>query len=152
MDVEKIRYMVLATAPDYRVRAAAIAAVFADTVTTIYLLYLSGLSVTEFNPLAMLARFGFVGEVLFMAVPLFAVMLLLYLPGILGDAVGLSNVFVHLFAAGINISHLFGMPLEHAVGVSAQQAYIFAITASSGIGALWYLPRMRDRMQQYQSR
>lgn len=150
MDFDAVQYIVARTEPDHRIRLLAIGTVFLDTVTTIYLLYFSGLPVGEFNPLGALMYQGFVGEVLFMAVPLFNVLLLLYLPGLLGDAVAISNIVVHLFATLINTSHLMRMPLEAAVGISAGNAYVFAITASSGVGVMYYLPQIIERWRGYQ--
>lgn len=51
MDGDAVRYMALGTEPDTRLRVMAIGTVFLDTITTLYLLYLSGLPVREFNPL-----------------------------------------------------------------------------------------------------
>lgn len=150
MDLDAVRYIVAGTEPDQRVRLLAIGAVFLDTVTTIYLLYFSGLPVMEFNPLGALMYQGFLGEVLFMTVPLFNILLLLYLPGLLGDAVAVSNIVVHLFATAINASHLMQRPLEAVIGVSAGDAYIFAITASSGIGVMYYLPTILERWRGYE--
>ncbi len=150
MDIDAVRYIVAGTEPEQRVRLLAIGAVLLDTVTTIYLLYFSGLPVMEFNPLGALMYEGFVGEVLFMAVPLFNVLLLLYLPGLLGDAVAVSNIVVHLFATVINTSHLMRLPLESVIGVPAGDAYVFAITAGSGAGVMYYLPAIIERWHSYE--
>jgi len=150
MDIDAVRYIVAGTEPDHRVRLLAIGTVLLDTVTTIYLLYFSGLPVGEFNPLGALMYQGFLGEVLFMAVPLFNVLLLLYLPGLLGDAVAVSNIVVHLFATLINTSHLMRMPLDTVIGVSAGDVYVFAITASSGVGVMYYLPQIIERWEDYE--
>lgn len=150
MTVEGMKYIALESRPDLQVRGLAVVTVFLDTVTTLYLLYFSGLPVREFNPLGALMYDGFVGQVLFMAVPLFNVLLLLYLPGLLGDAVAVSNIVVHLFATAINTSHLMGVPLEAVIGVSASQAYVFAITAASGAGTMYYLPVILERWEEHQ--
>jgi len=146
MLLREVDRLVAATDPDWRWRGAAILALLADTVTTLYVLYMRPLPAGELNPLgAFMQTHGMAGDVLFMAVPLFSVLLFLYLPGILGDAVALTNVPLHAGAAAINLVHATGTPLQAAVGVGVVPAYIFLVTFSVGLGTGWAIPHLRQQ-------
>ncbi|MDY6777558.1 MAG: hypothetical protein SVU32_02755 [Candidatus Nanohaloarchaea archaeon] len=148
--LDELAYILLHPDEDYGIRGAAILTLLTDVVTTLFLLFYSGLPVTEFNPLGSFLLSGeFLGTTLFMSIPLFTLLILIYLPGILGNAVAMTSFIVHAFATLINLSHAAGTPLEYYLGVTAYQAYVFAIITSALFSFFWYLPRLRDRAHEF---
>jgi hypothetical protein len=128
------------------VRYAAILTVLTDTVTTLYVLYVQADTGSELNPLgAFLRTQGMIGEILFMAVPLFSVLLLLYLPGLIGDAVAVTNIGIHLFATGVNLIHPSGTAFASVTGIPLVPTYKAAILLATLLGVLIYLPRLYRR-------
>lgn len=145
---DHLHYLLLSSGKQLPLRYAAIITVLLDTVTTIYGLYVSPHDIEEQNPLGvLLLEHGAVGEVLFMAVPLFTVLLLLYLPGLLGDAVAVSNLSIHLFATGINLMHVQGLQVTAFVPVTAEVLYLLAVGGSVLIGVAAILPTLIRRDQ-----
>lgn len=149
MDWDRFRYIALESEPNMLLRLTAVFAILADTVTTMYILYLSDLPVGEFNPLLYLTEFGFVGDVLFISVPLFTVLVAVYLPGLFGDSVAFTLVAINGLAAIVNVIHSQGMTLEAAVGLPVETVYLFIITFGTGVGIFVHLPALYDRDQEY---
>lgn len=147
---EELSYLLLGTEPDMRVRMAGIGGLLLDTVTTLYVLFASGLPAQEQAPLgAVLLDGGQVGLVLFMAVPLFNLLLFLYVPGILGDAIAFSGCVLHVLAAVINLGVVAQVPVSAVLGVPFDVIHIAIIAVSTVIGALAYLPALRRRHRSY---
>ncbi|MCJ7428788.1 MAG: hypothetical protein MUP66_00180 [Candidatus Nanohaloarchaeota archaeon QJJ-5] len=145
----KLRYILAGSEPNIPLRLAAIVAVLADTVTTLYILYLSDLPVGEFNPLIYLTELGFIGDVLFISVPLFTVLAAFYLPGLFGDAVALTLLFINGLAAVVNFIHSQGLMVEAVIGIPVETVYLFIITFGTGVGVLVHLPALYHRDKQY---
>lgn len=151
MEWDRLRYIAVGSPRDMRVRVLAIVSILADTVTTLYILYFLDIPTGEFNPLILLTEYGFAGKVLFFSVPLFAVLAVFYIPGLFGDAVALAMVFLNAMAAGVNLVHSQGLPVEAVVGLPAKTVYLFIVTFGTGVGVLVYLPALYHRDQEYEN-
>lgn len=147
---EELEYLLLGTEPDMRVRMIGIGGLLLDTVTTLYVLFASSIPAREQAPLgAFLLDAGQVGTVLFVAVPLFTVLVFLYVPGILGDAIAVSGCIVHVLAAAANVAAASRVPVSQVLGMPFGLIHALMIGVSVVIGALFYVPSLRERHQEY---
>jgi hypothetical protein len=150
MDWIQLRYVALGGEKSSTARYTAIIAVLGDTVTTIYALYVSSLRIEEMNPVGrLLLDGGFLSELVFMSVPLFTILLLLYLPGILGNAVAVTNLVIHTVATGINLLNIVQLQPARFVPLTDGTIYTVAIVVSTAAGIMWYYPDLRRRSREY---